>query len=175
LAAARAWLTRADFSRRPNSTPIVSAALFLSCHYATNCEKIRVLAVSASQLPAVVDSGNFWPLVWRGLSIWEESHKLNECWQVFCIFDFFSGLAVRVMIVGRRPAGNLRSEYTPAGGQHPDDHRHLFARAPSALSGQFPDHGSALPFCCTSGGWRLFDDLHVRLYYERIMLTEEAF
>ncbi len=102
------------------------------------------------------------------------SHKLNEVWQVFCLMISLSGLAVRIITVGRAPLGtsgrNTREQVahtlTTTG-------MYSVVRHPLYLGNYLVLIGMAL----WPRVWWLpvFTSCLFAFYYERIMLAEEAF
>jgi protein-S-isoprenylcysteine O-methyltransferase Ste14 len=103
-----------------------------------------------------------------------KSHKLNECWQVFCILISFSGLAVRVMIVGRAPLGTSgRNTRQQEANTLTTTGIYSLVRHPLYLGNFLITLGFAL---LLHVWWlALLTTCMYALYYERIMLTEEAF
>jgi protein-S-isoprenylcysteine O-methyltransferase Ste14 len=102
------------------------------------------------------------------------SHTLNEFWQIFCLMISFAGLAVRIIAVGRAPIGtsgrNTREQVaqtlTTTG-------IYSVVRHPLYLGNYLILLGMALwPHL-----WWLavLTSCVFALYYERIMLAEEAF
>lgn len=104
----------------------------------------------------------------------DASHQVNEAWQMLCLIICFSGLAVRIVTVGRAPVGTsgrntreqVASSLTTTG-------VYSVVRHPLYLGNFLILMGIALwPHvwwlaalsCCAFA-----------LYYERIMLAEEAF
>jgi protein-S-isoprenylcysteine O-methyltransferase Ste14 len=103
-----------------------------------------------------------------------QSHRINEAWQMFCMWISFAGLAVRILIVGRAPLGTSgRNTREQVANSLTTTGIYSVVRHPLYL-------GNFLIMC----GFSMV--LHIwwlplltacvyALYYERIMLTEEAF
>ncbi len=102
------------------------------------------------------------------------SHEINEWWQTFCMLISFSGLAVRVIIVGRAPLGTSgRNTREQVANSLTTTGIYSVARHPLYL-GNFL---IMLGFVMVWHVWwlALLMTCIYALYYERIMLTEEAF
>jgi protein-S-isoprenylcysteine O-methyltransferase Ste14 len=102
------------------------------------------------------------------------NHKLNEVWQMVCLAISFSGLAIRILTVGRAPLGtsgrNTREQVA-----HSLNTTGIYSvvRHPLYLGNYLILIGMALwPHV-----WWLavLTSCAFALYYERIMLAEEAF
>jgi protein-S-isoprenylcysteine O-methyltransferase Ste14 len=101
-------------------------------------------------------------------------HALNEKWQMFCMMISFCGLGLRVAVVGRAPLGtsgrNTREQIadslTTAGIYSVVRHPLYLANFLIVLGFAMVWHVWWLPVLITCA---------YALYYERIMLTEEAF
>jgi protein-S-isoprenylcysteine O-methyltransferase Ste14 len=101
-------------------------------------------------------------------------HALNECWQIFCLLISFTGLAVRVIIVGRAPLGTSgRNTREQVANSLTSTGIYSLVRHPLYL-GNFL---IMLGFTMVLHVWwlALLTICIYALYYERIMLTEEAF
>jgi len=103
-----------------------------------------------------------------------QSHAINEIWQVFCLAVSFLGLAVRVLTVGRAPMGtsgrNTREQVADTLNR---TGMYSVVRHPLYLGNYLIMMGFALwPHI-----WWLavLTTCFYALYYERIMLAEEAF
>ena len=102
------------------------------------------------------------------------SHKLNEAWQIFCLAISLAGLVVRVITVGRAPLGtsgrNTREQVARALNT---TGIYSIVRHPLYLGNYLILIGMAL----WPRVWWLpvFTSCLFALYYERIMLAEEAF
>jgi protein-S-isoprenylcysteine O-methyltransferase Ste14 len=103
-----------------------------------------------------------------------QSHALNEAWQIFCLMICFAGLAVRIFTVGRAPLGtsgrNTREQValslTTTG-------IYSVVRHPLYLGNYLILFGMAL---WPHVWWlAILTSCAFTLYYERIMLAEEAF
>ena len=109
-----------------------------------------------------------------GFTYLGKSHKLTECWQMFCMLISFSGLAIRVMIVGRAPLGTSgRNTREQVANSLTTTGIYSLVRHPLYL-GNFL---IMLGFAMVLHIWwlALLTTCIYALYYERIMLTEEAF
>jgi protein-S-isoprenylcysteine O-methyltransferase Ste14 len=102
------------------------------------------------------------------------SHILNELWQVFCLFVSLIGLALRILVVGHDPKGTsgrdtreqVASSLTTSG-------VYSLVRHPLYLGNYLVVAGFAL---WPHQWWLILSVSCVyALYYERIMLAEEAF
>jgi protein-S-isoprenylcysteine O-methyltransferase Ste14 len=102
------------------------------------------------------------------------SHRLNEVWQVFCLLISFSGLAVRIIVVGRAPLGTSgRNTRTQVANTLTTTGIYSVVRHPLYLGNYLILLGIAMwPHVWWLAG--LMTCLFA-LYYERIMLAEEAF
>ncbi len=102
------------------------------------------------------------------------SHALNEVWQAACMVLSFSGLVLRVIVVGRAPIGTSgRNTREQAANTLTTTGMYSVVRHPLYLANYIIVIGFAmelhvwwLVLLCTCG---------YALYYERIMLAEEAF
>jgi protein-S-isoprenylcysteine O-methyltransferase Ste14 len=103
-----------------------------------------------------------------------KSHELNEWWQIFCMLISFCGLAIRVVIVGRAPLGTSgRNTREQVANSLTTTGIYSLVRHPLYL-GNFL---IMLGFVMVLHIWwlALLMTCIYALYYERIMLTEEAF
>jgi protein-S-isoprenylcysteine O-methyltransferase Ste14 len=102
------------------------------------------------------------------------SHLLNEFWQIFCLAVSFAGLVIRVMIVGRAPLGTSgRNTKEQVANSLTTTGLYSVVRHPLYLGNFLIIFGMALwPHV-----WWLpvFTCFAFALYYERIMLAEEAY
>jgi protein-S-isoprenylcysteine O-methyltransferase Ste14 len=103
-----------------------------------------------------------------------QSHALNEAWQVFCLLVSFLGLAVRIITVGRAPLGTSgRNTREQVANTLNTTGIYSIVRHPLYLGNYLIMIGFALwPHL-----WWLvvLTSCIYALYYERIMLAEEAF
>jgi protein-S-isoprenylcysteine O-methyltransferase Ste14 len=109
-----------------------------------------------------------------GFTYLGQTHEVNERWQKFCILISFSGLAVRVMIVGRAPLGTSgRNTREQVANSLTTTGIYSLVRHPLYLGNFLIMFGFALLLHLW---WlALLTTSIYALYYERIMLTEEAF
>jgi protein-S-isoprenylcysteine O-methyltransferase Ste14 len=102
------------------------------------------------------------------------SHRINEVWQVFCLAISFSGLALRVITVGRAPLGTSgRNTRQQEANSLTTTGIYSVVRHPLYLGNYLILAGMALwPHI-----WWLviLATCLFALYYERIMLAEELF
>jgi protein-S-isoprenylcysteine O-methyltransferase Ste14 len=102
------------------------------------------------------------------------SHLINEVWQVFCLAISFSGLALRIIAVGRAPLGTSgRNTREQVANSLTTTGIYSVVRHPLYLGNYLILAGMALwPHV-----WWLviLASCLFALYYERIMLAEEAF
>ncbi|HTA31527.1 MAG TPA: isoprenylcysteine carboxylmethyltransferase family protein [Candidatus Cybelea sp.] len=102
------------------------------------------------------------------------SHTLNEFWQIFCLMISFAGLAVRIVAVGRAPIGTSgRNTREQVAQSLTTTGIYSVVRHPLYLGNYLILLGMALwPHL-----WWLaaLTTCVFALYYERIMLAEEAF
>ena len=102
------------------------------------------------------------------------SHRINEVWQVFCLAISFSGLALRVITVGRAPLGTSgRNTRQQEANSLTTTGIYSVVRHPLYLGNYLILAGMALwPHV-----WWLviLATCLFALYYERIMLAEELF
>jgi protein-S-isoprenylcysteine O-methyltransferase Ste14 len=102
------------------------------------------------------------------------SHTLNELWQLFCLLVCLSGLVVRVLVVGRAPIGTSgRNTREQVANTLTTTGFYSVVRHPLYLGNYLILIGMALwPHI-----WWLpiLASCMFALYYERIMLAEEAF
>jgi protein-S-isoprenylcysteine O-methyltransferase Ste14 len=102
------------------------------------------------------------------------SHALNEAWQIFCLMISFAGLAVRIITVGRAPLGTSgRNTREQVALTLSTTGIYSVVRHPLYLGNYLILLGMALwPHV-----WWLavLTSCLFALYYERIMLAEEAF
>src|SRR5580692_4795907 len=110
----------------------------------------------------------------RSFSYLDQSHTLNEFWQVFCLGISMLGLAVRVVTVGRAPIGTSgRNTREQVANSLNTTGIYSIVRHPLYLGNYLVLLGMALwPHI-----WWLavLASCFFALYYERIMLAEEAF
>ncbi len=102
------------------------------------------------------------------------SHELNEAWQLICLAISFSGLAVRVIAVGRAPLGTSgRNTREQVADTLTTTGVYSVVRHPLYLGNYLILLGMA---CWPHLWWLvLLTSCLFALYYERIMLAEEAF
>jgi len=103
-----------------------------------------------------------------------KSHELNEFWQAGCITVSFLGLALRVMVVGRAPFGTSgRNTRTQIAETLNTTGMYSIVRHPLYLA----NYLITLGFVMELHIWWLvlLISCIYALYYERIMLAEEAF
>ena len=102
------------------------------------------------------------------------SHVLNEAWQLFCLAIAFLGLAVRVITVGRAPIGTSgRNTREQVANTLTTTGIYSVVRHPLYLGNYLIFVGIALwPHVWWLAG---LTTCIYALYYERIMLAEEAF
>ena len=101
-------------------------------------------------------------------------HITNERWQKFCMLISFLGLAVRVMIVGRAPLGTSgRNTREQVANTLTTTGIYSLVRHPLYLGNFLIMFGFAL--LLHNWWFALLTICIYALYYERIMLTEEAF
>jgi protein-S-isoprenylcysteine O-methyltransferase Ste14 len=102
------------------------------------------------------------------------SHALNECWQVLCLLVSFAGLVIRVMIVGRALYGTSgRNTREQVAQSLTTTGMYSLVRHPLYLANYLILIGFALSLHIW---WlALLTTCIYGLYYERIMLAEEAF
>ncbi len=102
------------------------------------------------------------------------SHQMNEWWQIFCLLISFSGLAIRIMTIGRAPIGTSgRNTREQVANTLNTTGIYSVVRHPLYLGNYLVFFGMALwPHV-----WWLaaLTTCLYALYYERIMLAEEAF
>jgi protein-S-isoprenylcysteine O-methyltransferase Ste14 len=102
------------------------------------------------------------------------SHNLNEVWQVFCLAISFSGLVIRIIAVGRAPVGTSgRNTREQVANTLTTTGIYSVVRHPLYLGNYLILIGMALwPHL-----WWLaiLTSCAFTIYYERIMLAEEAF
>jgi protein-S-isoprenylcysteine O-methyltransferase Ste14 len=102
------------------------------------------------------------------------NHKLNEVWQMFCLAISFSGLAIRILTVGRAPLGTSgRNTREQVANMLNTTGIYSVVRHPLYLGNYLILLGMALwPHI-----WWLavITSCLFALYYERIMLAEESF
>ncbi len=102
------------------------------------------------------------------------SHRLNEFWQAGCMAISFSGLVLRIMVVGRAPIGTSgRNTREQAANTLTTTGMYSVVRHPLYLANYFIIIGFTMEFHV----WWLvpLTTCLYALYYERIMLAEEAF
>lgn len=102
------------------------------------------------------------------------SHRLNEIWQLVCLAISFAGLAVRIIAVGRAPLGTSgRNTRTQVANSLTSTGIYSVVRHPLYLGNYLILLGMALwPHLWWLAG---LTTCLFALYYERIMLAEEAF
>jgi len=103
-----------------------------------------------------------------------DSHKLNEFWQVGCMALSFSGLVLRVIIVGHAPFGTSgRNTREQVANTLNISGMYSVVRHPLYLANYIIIIGFTMEFHVW---WLvLLTTTLYALYYERIMLAEEAF
>jgi protein-S-isoprenylcysteine O-methyltransferase Ste14 len=102
------------------------------------------------------------------------SHGLNEAWQLFCLGVSFTGLAIRIVTVGRAPLGTSgRNTKEQVANTLNTTGIYSVVRHPLYLGNYLVFLGMALwPHIA----WlAVVTSCFYALYYERIMLAEEAF
>ena len=102
------------------------------------------------------------------------SHELNEVWQAGCMLISFSGLVMRAMIVGRAPIGTSgRNTREQAANTLTTTGMYSVVRHPLYVA----NYIIVLGFTMELHVWWLvlLITCSYALYYERIMLAEEAF
>jgi protein-S-isoprenylcysteine O-methyltransferase Ste14 len=102
------------------------------------------------------------------------SHALNEFWQAGCMAVSFSGLALRVIVVGRAPIGTSgRNTREQAANTLTTTGTYSVVRHPLYVA----NYIIILGFAMELHVWWLvlLTTCGYALYYERIMLAEEAF
>ena len=102
------------------------------------------------------------------------SHELNEFWQAGCMAVSFSGLALRVLVVGRAPYGTSgRNTREQVADSLNTTGMYSIVRHPLYLANYLIIIGCTMEFHVW---WLvLLTSCFYALYYERIMLAEEAF
>src|ERR1700722_9762634 len=102
------------------------------------------------------------------------SHVLNEIWQWACMAVSFSGLALRILIVGHAPIGTSgRNTRNQVANTLTTTGMYSVVRHPLYLANYFIIIGFTLEFHVW---WLVLLTTSIyALYYERIMLAEEAF
>jgi protein-S-isoprenylcysteine O-methyltransferase Ste14 len=102
------------------------------------------------------------------------SHRVNEWWQAVCLLISFSGLAVRVMTIGHAPAGTSgRNTKQQVAFQLSTTGVYSIVRHPLYLGNYLIMLGFTLVF---HNAWlACVISCIYALYYERIMMAEEAF
>ena len=104
----------------------------------------------------------------------DQSHAVNEAWQILCILVSFLGLAVRIITVGRAPVGTSgRNTHEQVANTLNTTGIYSVVRHPLYLGNYLVMVGFAMwPHIW----WMvLLISCLYALYYERIMLAEEAF
>jgi protein-S-isoprenylcysteine O-methyltransferase Ste14 len=102
------------------------------------------------------------------------SHKLNEAWQVFCLAISLTGLVVRIIAVGRAPVGTSgRNTRQQEADSLTTTGIYSVVRHPLYLG----NYLILIGFALWPHVWWLaiLTSCAFTLYYERIMLAEEAF
>ncbi len=102
------------------------------------------------------------------------SHRLNQCWLIACLLVSFSGLAVRIRTIGQAPAGTSgRNTQQQVAYSLSTTGMYSIVRHPLYLGNYLIMLGFTLVFHLW---WLVFLVTCVyALYYERIMMAEEAF
>jgi protein-S-isoprenylcysteine O-methyltransferase Ste14 len=102
------------------------------------------------------------------------NHKLNEVWQVFCLLISFTGLAIRIVAVGRAPLGTSgRNTREQVANTLTTTGLYSVVRHPLYLGNYLVLMGMAL---WPHVWWlAIVTSCVFALYYERIMLAEEAY
>jgi protein-S-isoprenylcysteine O-methyltransferase Ste14 len=102
------------------------------------------------------------------------SHKWNEAWQIICLAVSFAGLALRILTVGRAPLGTSgRNTREQVANTLNTTGIYSVVRHPLYLGNYLILFGMALwPHVWWLAG---LTSCFFALYYERIMLAEEAF
>jgi protein-S-isoprenylcysteine O-methyltransferase Ste14 len=117
------------------------------------------------------------PLFAGGLAtyhyIWM-SHQVNEWWQKVCLMVSFAGLAVRIITIGQAPAGTSgRNTKQQIASSLSTTGMYSIVRHPLYLGNYLIMLGFTLVF---HNWWLVFlVSCIYALYYERIMMAEEAF
>ena len=103
-----------------------------------------------------------------------DSHALNECWQAGCMVISFAGLALRIMVVGRAPLGTSgRNTREQVANTLNTTGLYSVVRHPLYLANYLIILGVTMSLHVW---WlALLTTCLYALYYERIMLAEEAF
>jgi protein-S-isoprenylcysteine O-methyltransferase Ste14 len=102
------------------------------------------------------------------------SHPINECWQAVCMLVSFAGLAVRIVTIGQAPAGTSgRNTKQQIAYSLSTSGMYSVVRHPLYLGNYLIMLGFTLFFHLW---WLvLLVSCVYALYYERIMMAEEAF
>jgi protein-S-isoprenylcysteine O-methyltransferase Ste14 len=102
------------------------------------------------------------------------SHRLNEWWQAFCLLISFGGLAVRVVTIGSAPACTSgRNTKQQVAATLNTTGMYSVVRHPLYLGNYLIMLGFTMVF---HNGWLVcVISCIYALYYERIMMAEEAF
>jgi protein-S-isoprenylcysteine O-methyltransferase Ste14 len=110
----------------------------------------------------------------RSFKYLDQSHFLNEIWQVFCLTVSLFGLAVRIFTIGRAPIGTSgRNTREQVANTLNTTGVYSIVRHPLYLGNYLIMLGFAL---CPHVWWlAVLTTCIYALYYERIMMAEEAF
>jgi protein-S-isoprenylcysteine O-methyltransferase Ste14 len=110
----------------------------------------------------------------RSFKYLDQSHSLNEVWQVFCLGISLLGLAVRIITIGRAPYGTSgRNTREQVANTLNTTGIYSIVRHPLYLGNYLIMLGFAL---CPHVWWlAILTTCIYALYYERIMMAEEAF
>jgi protein-S-isoprenylcysteine O-methyltransferase Ste14 len=102
------------------------------------------------------------------------SHRVNECWQALCLLVSLAGLAVRILTIGQAPAGTSgRNTKQQIAFSLSTTGMYSVVRHPLYLGNYLIMLGFTLVFHIW---WLVFlVSCIYALYYERIMMAEEAF